>query len=309
MAYFKKKYYRNINNIFLLKLVRSVKQSAFLKEWGAQLIYGDLTIPETIPACLCGVTAVIDASTARPFDPYPAKEVDMIGKQNLLKAIEIAKIDRFIFFSLVNIDSYNNVPLLYYKKNIERTIQELPIKYTIFRLAGFYQGLINQYCIPILDQQPIWLTTDSASIAYMDTQDIAKFVIKSLSIPLTENQIISLTGKNAWSSEEIVDICQVLSGQQAKINRIPLVFLQLFRKMTALFEWSYNISDRLAFTEVLVTGKPFVAPMEKTYILFKISPEETIPLEKYLQDYFSKILKKIKELNYDQRQKRNDIKF
>lgn len=290
-------------------LVRNVRQASFLKEWGAQLVYGDLTIPETIPPCFLGVTAVIDASTVRPLDSHTAFEVDMAGKTALLKVANAACVDRFIFFSLVNLEEYKSIPLLNYKKEMEKVLQKSNLKYTIFRLAGFYQGLINQYCVPILDQQPVWLTGESTPIAYMDTQDIAKFVLKSLSLPQTERKIINLTASRAWVSQEIIEICQILSGQKAKVNKIPLFLLNGFRVFTQFFEWTYNISDRLAFTEVLGGGKELIAPMESTYTIFNIKDTDTISLEKYLQEYFSKILKKLKELNQDQKQKYNNIEF
>lgn len=290
-------------------LVRNVRQASFLKEWGAQLVYGDLTIPETISPCLLGVTAVIDASTVRPLDSYTAFEVDMQGKKALLKAATVASVDRFIFFSLVNLEEYQSIPILAYKRNIEKELEQSSLKYTIFRLAGFYQGLINQYCVPILDQQPVWLTGESTPIAYMDTQDIAKFVLKSLSLPQTENKVINLTGNRAWISQEIIDICQILSGQKAKINKIPLFLLNALRKFTQFFEWTYNISDRLAFIEVLGGGKKLIAPMDNTYTMFNIKDQDIISLEKYLQEYFSKIMKKLKELNQDQKQKYNNIQF
>ena len=48
--------------------VRSFRRSSFLKEWGAELIYGDLSIPETIPPALKDIEVVIDAATVRPTD-------------------------------------------------------------------------------------------------------------------------------------------------------------------------------------------------------------------------------------------------
>nr|YP_010338028.1 hypothetical protein MW591_pgp002 [Timspurckia oligopyrenoides]UNJ17613.1 hypothetical protein [Timspurckia oligopyrenoides] len=290
-------------------LVRSVRQAAFLKEWGAQLVYGDLSLPETIPPCLYGISGIIDASTARAFDDNSSYKVDLVGKQKLIEAASLAKVDRFIFFSLVNLNAYDNVPLLRYKKTVESSIKNSGVSYTIFRLSGFYQGLISQYCVPILDQQPIWITTESTTIAYMDTQDISRFVVQSLSMPKLENQLVNLTGNHGWTSREVVQLCTTLSGKKAKVNRVPLFALRLIRQFMQMFEWTYNIADRLAFAEVLASGNNFQAPMEETYRLFNVKSEEMISLEKYLKEYFSTILKKLKELNYDQKQKRKDIVF
>lgn len=281
-------------------LVRSAKRAAFLKEWGAELVPGDLCYPETLEAALDGVTAVIDASTSRPTDSLSIKQVDWDGKVALIQAAVAAKVERFIFFSILNNQDYPEVPLMEIKRCTELFLAESGLNYTILQLAGFMQGLIGQYGIPILEAQPVWVTGESSPIAYIDTQDIAKFAIKSLKAEETENKTFPVVGTRAWSAQEIISLCERLSGKTARITRMPLNLLRTIRKIIRFFQWGWNVSDRLAFTEVLASGKPLDAPMDETYKAFGIDKSEITTLESYLQEYFNRITKKLRELDYQQ---------
>lgn len=282
-------------------LVRSPKKTASskLKEWGAELIQGNLCDPLTIAPALEGIEAVIDVATARATDSLSIKQVDWEGKVNLIQATKAAGIDRYVFFSIQNAEKFNNVPLMEIKHCTELFLAETDLKYTILRPCGFMQGLISQYAVPILDEQGVWITGESTPIAYMDTQDIAKFAIRALEVSETERKTFPIMGTRAWKAEEIIQLCERLSGREAKISRVPLGVLRFLRLLTRFFQWTYNVSDRLAFAEVLATGKPLDAPMDEVYQTFGLDPNQTTTLESYLQDYFSRILKKLKELDYD----------
>jgi uncharacterized protein YbjT (DUF2867 family) len=277
-------------------LVRNLRKAYFLKEWGAELVYADLSIPETLPLLLKDVSVIIDASTARPTDAYKAEEVDLNGKIALIEAAQLAGIDRFIFFSILNGDKYSSVPLINLKLQLESYIKKSGVKYTIFYLGGFFQGLISQYAIPILEKQSIWITGESTNINYIDTQDVAKFVLRSLTLEKTENKCFSLVGLKSWNSEEIISLCERLSGQSAKIIKIPVGILKLLRQITGFFEWGMNISERLAFAEVLSSGDDFTTDMNDVYKMFEFDPLDTMSLERYMQDYFGRILRRLKEL-------------
>nr|YP_009313694.1 Hypothetical protein ycf39 [Helminthocladia australis]SCW21948.1 Hypothetical protein ycf39 [Helminthocladia australis] len=290
-------------------LVRNFRRAAFLKEWGAKLVYGDLKIPETIPNALKGITAIIDASTARPYDPYNASVIDLYGKIKLIEAAEKASIQRFIFFSILNASKYSDIPLMKLKLQIETRLKASTIKFTIFNLCGFYQGIISQYALPILDQQSIWVSSESSKIAYMDTQDIAKFTVRSLSVPSLENTQYSLVGSRPWNSFEIIALCEKLSGQRAQISKIPVQLLQITRDFTKLFEWTKNISERLAFAQILAKGDDFNDNMQNICTVSQINIDEITSLENYLQEYFIRVMKKLKTLNYDVDKNKQDINF
>ena len=288
-------------------LVRNFRKASFLKEWGVELVYGDLTRPETIVPCFKGITAVIDASTSRPTDLNSLKQVDWDGKLCLIEAAKVAKVQRFIFFSAQNVEQFENIPLMKLKYGIEQKLKESNLPYTIFRLTGFYQGLIEQYAIPILDKLPIWVTNENTSIAYMDTQDVAKFCLRSLQIPQTANQIFFLSGLKGWVSSEIISLCEQLTRQTAKVQRVPLIFLKLISNFFGFFEWSQNISDRLAFVEILNTENNFSKSTFDLYKLFKMDSEEIIQLDDYFLEYFIRLLKRLNDINFEDVQKQKNL--
>ena len=280
-------------------LVRSPKKAGFLREWGAELVPGNLCQPQSLPPALVGVSAVIDAATSRPTDSLTIKQVDWDGKVALIQAAKAAEVERFIFFSLLDAEKYPDVPLMEIKRCTELFLAEADLNYTVLRLCGFMQGLISQYAVPILEGQAVWVTGESSPIAYMDTQDIAKFAIRALSVPATEKQTFPVVGSRAWGAEEIINLCERLSGREARVTRMPINLLRTVRRVSRFFQWGWNVADRLAFTEVLANGKPLTAPMDEVYRIFGLDSQETTTLESYLQEYFSRILKKLKEFDYE----------
>ncbi|NEP49635.1 MAG: SDR family oxidoreductase [Moorea sp. SIO3C2] len=286
-------------------LVRSPRKASFLKEWGAELVQGDLCVPETLPKALEGITAVIDAATSRPTDSLTIRQVDWDGKVALIQASVAAGVERYVFFSILGSENFPHVPLMEIKHCTELFLAESGLPHTILKPSGFMQGLIGQYAIPILDGQAVWITGETSPIAYMNTQDIAKFGIRALEVPETVNQTFPVVGTRAFSTYEIINLCERLSGKDAKIARLPINFLRGMRRFVRFFQWGWNVADRLAFTEVLVSGKPLDAPMEKVYEVFGLDPKETTTLEEYLQEYFNRIMNKLKEIDYEKAKKKS----
>jgi uncharacterized protein YbjT (DUF2867 family) len=193
------------------------------------------------------------------------------------------------------------------KNGIEIKLKESSIPFTIFRLSGFYQGLIEQYAIPILENLPIWVTNENTYISYMDTQDIAKFCLRSLQIPQTKNQTFLLSGSKGWVSSEIIKLCEQLAGQKAKVQRVPLFILKLVSQFFGFFEWGQNISDRLAFAEILTKENNFSNSTFDLYKMFKIDPVELIQLDDYFLEYFIRLLKRLRDINFEDIQKQKNL--
>lgn len=283
-------------------LVRSYSRASFLREWGAELVGGDICDAETIAPSFAGgeITAVIDAATARATDSLGVRDVDWRGKVNLIQAAKDAGVDRYVFVSILNADQFPTVPLMDVKRCTEAYLQQLDMNYTILRPCGFLQGLIGQYAMPLLENQAVWVADRGSPVAYMDTQDIAKFAVRALSVAATERQAFPVVGPRAWTPAEIIALCEKLSDRQAKVTSTPTGLLNLVRGAARWFKWSLNVADRLAFAEVFSSGKPLTAAMDDTYRIFGLDPAETTTLETYLEEYFGRILKKLRQLDYEQ---------
>ena len=225
----------------------------------------------------------------------------------LIDAAKTANIQRFIFCSTLNLEQFPTIPLMRMKQGIEKKLKQSSIPYTIFRLTGFYQGLIEQYAIPILEDLPIWVTNENTRVSYMDTQDIAKFCLRALQLPQTKNKTFLLGGPKGWLSEEIITLCEQLAGQSAKVKRIPISILKLSSQILGFFEWGQNISDRLAFVEILNVENNFSKITFDLYNLFKIDPGDIIQLDAYFLEYFVRLLKRLRDINFEDVQKQRNL--
>ena len=280
-------------------MVRTPRKASFLQEWGVELTRGDLLEPASLDYALEGVDAVIDAATSRPDDPKSIYETDWDGKLNLLRACERAGVKRFVFLSLLDADKHRDVPLMDIKYCTEKLLRESELDYTVLQGAAFMQGVISQFAIPVLESQTVWVSGSPTSIAYMNTQDMARFAVSALDHPDTIRKTFPVVGPKAWNTGEVVQLCELASGKSARVFRVPPALLDLTAGICSFFEPAVNVAERLAFAAVTGGGGSLSAPMEETYSSFEIDPEEITGLEDYIREYYDTILKRLRAMEAD----------
>jgi uncharacterized protein YbjT (DUF2867 family) len=280
-------------------VVRSPRKAAFLQEWGCELTRGDLLEPESLDYALEGQDAVIDAATARANESGSAYDVDWTGKQNLFASCLRAGARRFVFVSLLDAARHRSVPLMDIKACTEQWLEASEFDYTILRCVGFMQGLISQFAIPVLEGQTVWVSGSPTPIAYMNTQDVARFAVAALERPETVRRSFPVVGPRAWTTSEITQLCERFSGKEARVFRVPPSMLRLMQAVTGFFEASLNVAERLAFAEVIGGGRALDAPMAESYAAFGLDQAETTGLEAYLREYYDTILKRLREMEVD----------
>ena len=279
-------------------LVRNLRKAKFLREWGADLIKADITKPETLTGAFEGIKVVIDASAARPGDPLPQEAIDLIGKRNLIRTAEVANIQQYISFSIINNEKHLTIPSMKMKYLIENELKTSAVPYTIFQIPAFFQGLIGQYGIPLLEDNEIVVIDETNAIPYIDAQDVAKFALKALTIEEAKNEVFQLCGPKPWLSKDIINLCEKLSGQEAKTRVFNVFLINLGRNITSFFEWSWPIANRLLFIDVFKDLIVSRQESEKVFKVFNATEDDFSQLEDYFKDYFEKILQDLQKLNF-----------
>lgn len=266
----------------------------FLRDWGATTVQADLTDLTSIPATLVGVSAIIDCATARPEES--TQQVDWEGKVALMQCAQAMGIQRYIFFSIFNCDKHPEVPLMNIKAATEEFLAGSGLPYTTLRLCGFMQAVIGNYAVPILEDRPVWGTNDETRTAYLDTQDVARMTMAALRSDECSGRTITLAGPQAYTTKEVIEMCERMSDSKAQVNTVPTWLLKGTRNVLKSAQWAKDAADRLAFSEVLANNETWTAPMDSTYELLGIEPSSVNNLDAYLQEYFSKIMKRLKEV-------------
>lgn len=280
-------------------MVRSPRKAAFLQEWGCELTRGDLLEPDSLDYALEGQEAVIDAATTRATEGGSVYDTDWTGKLNLLNACERAGVKRFVFVSLLDAEKHRDVPLMDIKYCTEQALIASDFDYTILRCVAFMQGLISQFAIPVLESQTVWVSGTPTPIAYMNTQDIARFAVAALGRTETIRQALPVVGPKAWITGEITQLCEKYSGKSARVFRVRPFLIRLMQSITSFFEPAVNVAERLAFDKVVGGGAALAAPMEESYAAFGLDPADTTRLEDYLREYYDTILRRLREMEAD----------
>jgi uncharacterized protein YbjT (DUF2867 family) len=181
----------------------------------------------------------------------------------------------------------------------EQALINSDFDYTILRCVAFMQGLISQIAIPVLENQTVWVSGTPTPIAYMNTQDVARFAVAALSRSETIRKALPVVGPRAWSTGEITQLCEKYCSKSARVFRVRPFLLRLMQGVASFFEPAVNVAERLAFDKVIGGGTPLDAPMEESYAAFGLDPAETTGLESYLREYYDTILKRLREMEAD----------
>jgi len=235
-------------------ILRSPRKGSILSDWGAEIVYGDLSLPETLPGALAGVTAVIDASATRAIELEAQRKIDWEGKYALVAACEAAQVKRLVFFSVTDAERFLDVARVKYKYVMENVIQDSDVPYTILRVPGFYSGVVSEFIRPMQLGEPVYLPPEGQGdegVPYIAEEDAGRLALRALELPGAENKILDLVGPQPLTTEQILSLCKTLMGsrgESAQVNRVSPGLLRLSKNVSRFFYWGMSFANQVEFS-------------------------------------------------------------
>jgi len=283
---------------------RADRPFSFLVDWGATVVEGSLVRKESLPTALIGIHTVIDCATARPEESIYG--TDWEGKLAFVQCCEQMEIQRYVFMSIKDCDKFPDVPGMQIKYLMEKLLAKSKMRTTVLRTSGYFQPLVAQYAVSILDDQPVWSDEKSESgIAYIDSQDCARMIAAAVSKERTVGKTITVTGPKVWTSQSLIELCEQLSGKRADVNDVSPLVVKATAAAASCFLWSLDIADRLRFVETQ-GAKNTDMMTDETYALIGVEKGSSRNLEEYIGEYYRRIMKMLEVGDYDDAQDEED---
>jgi len=271
---------------------RYTRETDMLTYEGARILCGDMMDIEVLLESIFGSNVLIDASTGRLFDPVEV--VDYRAKLLLLRVAETLKMDRFVFYSLVNAEAFTSIPLVETKLYLEEAIKKSSVPYTILRLTGFYQGIIKEYAIPMIDDEFVYVANENMPISYIDCIDVARLTLRTFTSQKMVNRTIDVGGLEPWTANQILAVCQECSGIIPVVKRVPILDILITRSIASFFESSWNLTRRLSLIDLIKeTNNTLVTDPKELLEIFEIQEAELRKLTPYLYYYFDRVFQTI----------------
>ncbi len=209
-------------------LVRSTSDQAKvdkLKEYGAEIVQGDVRDRASLDAACQGVTAVISTASALPFSYEPEKNniqtMDLDGYTNLIDAAKAAGVERFIYTSFSRHFDLD-FPLRNAKRATEQRLKDSGLTYTVLRPSYFMEFWFTPAVgFDVANAKAQIYGTGEKPISWISFQNVAQFAVESLDNPAAQNATLELGGPEALSPLEVVRIFEEVGGRPFEVEHVP----------------------------------------------------------------------------------------
>ena len=198
-----------------------------LAAWGAELVQGDMTDPESLRRAVEGAEVVVHLVAIRQGTGEEFRQIMEQGTRDLVSAAQNAGVGRFVLMSALGTseETKDLVPYYHAKWEQEQTLRASVLEHVIFRPSFVFArdgGILPTFgklarlapVTPIIGSgqqriQPIWI------------DDVGAYFAQSVDLPEAANRIFELGGPDVVSWNEFWQRLKLALGQRRPSIHVP----------------------------------------------------------------------------------------
>jgi NADH dehydrogenase len=237
-------------------LVREHSRGSRLAAWGAELVEGDVTDPDSLRAALAGVDTVIHLVAIIKGSRADFERVMAQGTRNLVAAAEEAGVRRFVLASALGLNEHtkDQVPYFAAKWEMERAVKASPVEHVIFRpsfVFGRDGGVLPTFVrlarfapvTPIVGPgtqrlQPIWV------------EDLAEYYARAIDLPEAAGRTFEVGGPDAPTWNEFWERLKRVLGSRRPSLHIPFGVMRVQAALTERLPGAPVTRDQLTMLQL-----------------------------------------------------------
>lgn len=204
-------------------LARSRESADALRATGADVVRGDLRLPDTLADAVRGVAAVVTtANSAARGAPDTLETVDRDGTVALIDAARHEGIEQFVYVSAWGVSADHPSAFMRAKAAAESHLRESGVPATILRPTLFMESWIGPFVVaPVRAGRPVVIVgAGERRHSYIAVDDVAAFCVAVIGNPPALDRVITVGGPEALSWLDVVERAAEVVGRVIPVRHV-----------------------------------------------------------------------------------------
>ncbi len=209
---------------------QSKKHLSTLSDDIHEIITAEVTQPNTLQGICDNVDIVISTlGITRQRDKLTYQQVDFKANVNLMREAERAGAKKFVYISVIDADSIQNVPVITAKRQFELALMNCRINWLIFRPSGFFTDTLEVFKMAQAGRVHLFGEGENV-ITPIDVGDLAHIIVDEMSQKTNIARTVGGPEDLTWN--ELATLCFDVLQKRPRIYHWPTWILTMLLAIT-----------------------------------------------------------------------------
>ena len=205
-------------------LLRDRAKAADFQRAGAEVFIGDLTDTRSLELACKGADRVFAcAHSLLGRGRYASAQVDHVGHSALVVAARDAKVEHFVYTSLMGARESHPIDFFQTKHEIEAVVKSSGMGYTILRPSAFMESHVHRFNGQMLLERgfTVIIGPGTKPRNFVAVRDVAPFAIQALSEDDLNGRTLDIGGPDNLSNSDVAAM-YVVRAHRGRVVHVPV---------------------------------------------------------------------------------------